>query len=298
MIMGKKSGRFTLLASLVTASALYVGVAVAQVPSINVGSADPGANNKAVIDITLASNGANVGGTQNTIVFDNTVLSLASADCKINPAIGLSPQGAEGAQCADDPSIGPCKNLSKTIKPCGTSPQPLGCPSDAGTNLSVVNAIVAATAAPNTNPIPDGVLYTCTFTVTNAAGLPTSLGNLSIVASDPTGHQLCSGSATPCGGTGGSIPTGGAPPTNTPRVTPPTNTPTVTPPTNTPGVTPATNTPVVVATATPTATDTPGGGGPSFEDSDGCHIGTTATGFGWWLLIPAVGLLVIRRRRR
>ncbi len=179
--------------------------ALAKAPAIDVGSAVPDAGNKAAVTVSLRRNGNAVGGLQNTVVFDNTVLTLGNADCKINPAIGLSPKGPSGPQCADDTTIGPCKNLSKTIKQCGATPEPFGCPAGAGTNLSVVNTIIAATAAPNTNSIPDGALYTCTFKVIKTAALPTTLQNLKIVASDPAGHQLCSGSGTPCSGSNGKV---------------------------------------------------------------------------------------------
>ncbi len=179
--------------------------APAKVPSIDVGSAVPDASNKVTVTVSLSRNGNAVGGLQNTIVFDHTVLTLGNADCKINPAIGLSPKGPSGTQCADDTTIGPCKNLSKTIKQCGATPEPLGCPAGAGANLSVVNTIIAATAAPNTNSIPDGALYTCTFNVIKTAALPTTLQNLKIVASDPVGHQLCAGSGTPCSGSNGKV---------------------------------------------------------------------------------------------
>jgi len=55
------------------------------------------------------------------------------------------------------------------------------------------------------------------------------------------------------------------------------------------------------ATATPTATRTPtsGGGCPGCpEDDDGCQISAPGNTPAWLLLIPAIGLLVVRRRRR
>ncbi|HEX7406570.1 MAG TPA: hypothetical protein VF515_02855 [Candidatus Binatia bacterium] len=308
--MGNKRGRITFLASLIATSALCVGVAAAAAPSVDVGNATPDASNKAVVTVSLTSNGANVGGLQNAIVFDNTILTLTPGNCPINPAIGLSPGGLD---CTSDTTVGPCKNLSKVIHQCGTSPQPVGCPAGAGSNLSAFTGIVAATAAPNTNSIPDGALYTCTFTVSGTlpAGGAT-LQNIDIVTSSPSGLQLCSSSgATPCGGTNGLISSGIVPPTNTPG-TPggPTNTPgTPGGPTNTPG-TPGgpTNTPgtpggpTKTATATATAMKTPGGPTntpvPSGLDSDGCQISTVGGSASWLLLIPAVGLLVVRRRHR
>jgi cysteine-rich repeat protein len=144
----------------------------------------PDAAGRVDIDVTLRTGGFSVGGLQNDIIFDNTQVSLAVGDCRINPAISSTQ-----ASCKEDPVVGPCKNLSKTLKQCGTSPQPPGCPTTAGSNLSVFRGIVAASAVPNTNSIPDGsVLYTCTFSVVGA--LPATLTNSNVVASEPDGTRL------------------------------------------------------------------------------------------------------------
>ncbi len=309
--MGSKSGPITILTSLITASALWAGVAAAQVPSVDVGSAAPDNTGKAAVPVNLTSNGTSVGGLQNTIIFDNTILTLTTGGCTINPAIGLNPNGND---CTSDTTVGPCKNLSKAIHQCNPAAEPQGCPAGAGTNLSAFTGIIAATAAPNTNTIPDGLLYTCTFTVANAGALPTSLTNSGIVVSNPTGTKLCSASGTACGGSNGEVQGGGTPgptntpgeatntPTNTVPVSTPTNTVPVSTPTNTVPVVPtATNTPKATNTATAPPTSTSGTPAPtsvSGEDNDGCQIGTTGGGSTWLLLIPAVGLLVMRRRRR
>src|SRR5215470_14707274 len=224
---------------------------------------------KAPVPVTLISDGETVGGMQNDIIFDNTMLTLTAGDCVINPAIGTAPDG-----CNQDPVVGPCKTLSKTLHACGATPQPAGCPAGAGTNISVFRGIVAATAVPNTNPIPDGTLYTCTFTVVGAT--PITLTNSNIVASSPTGTRLTDVSGSNGSIGGGVVPTTPTGPTNTPggaTATPtgpthtpggPTNTPggpTTTPtgPTHTPGG--PTNTPggaTRTATATGTVVVTPG----------------------------------------
>src|SRR5262249_884729 len=98
--------------------------------------------------------------------------------------------------------------------------------------------------------------------------------------------------------------TGGGTPTNTVVVATPTNTVVVATPTNTGGaVASPTRTATgggVNPTATPTRTNTPGGVpiGTPFTDEDGCQIGSHNGGSLLWLLIPAIGLLVIRRRQR
>jgi hypothetical protein len=324
---------------------------------------DPGTGATAVIDVNLVTDGESVGGMQNDIIFDNTIVNLnAAGDCVINPAIGLFPGGSS---CLDDTSVGPCKNLSRVLNVCGGSPQAEGCPAGAGTNISVFRGIIAATAAPNNNEIPDGVLYTCTFQIVNAGALPTTLQASNVVVSDPFGVRLDAGGLDGVVGEGPAptaTPTEEVSPTNTP-VTPvaPTNTP-VTPvsPTNTPPqatqtatATAGEETPeicqstvavqaasgavtldlvngdcfpedggtILLGTATPltlgytervgnqlflssplpqlvaagtTVTLVAGAG----DDDDGCHINAgSSNSRAWMLLIPALGALVLRRRR-
>ncbi len=193
--------------SLATVSLVFVGAlqgtpTSAAAQEIDIGSADVDASGKATVTVSLAS-GARVGGTINSIVFHNTILTLAPGDCDINPTIGLNPGGAD---CTSDTSVGPCKNLVTYLNQCGGSPEPQGCPAGTNANVSALTAIIAATEAPNTNAIPDGALYVCTFTVANRAGLPTTLTNGLIAISDPTGHLICSSSgAQTCGGSNGVV---------------------------------------------------------------------------------------------
>jgi MYXO-CTERM domain-containing protein len=92
---------------------------------------------------------------------------------------------------------------------------------------------------------------------------------------------------------------GGGGPTETPTQTPTPTTPVVVE-TSTPTAT-RTNTPVQ-ATPTGTRTPTPTAGAPTpapFDDDGGCQInaaGGSATG--WLLLLPAIGLLALRRKQR
>ncbi len=131
-----------------------------------------------------------------------------------------------------------------------------------------------------TGPIPigrTGVVGTCKFTIAaGATTIPLTVENTTstCTASDASGSNLTA--ACPSGTL---TVSSGPSPTATSTPPPPTNTPTNTvkaPPTN-----------------------TPGGGGFTAEDEGGCHIAGPATsGSGWLLLIPAVGLLVLRRKRR
>jgi len=267
---------------------------------VNVGTATA---TGAKVTINVVATGNNLGGAQNDILFDTTKVNLAAASaCKINAAIGTA--GNDG--CEADPVEGPCKTLSRNLASCGASPTPPGCEGQPAT-VSRFRGIVAATAVPNNNPIPTGsVLYSCEFDVVNAGALPAVLTNSNIVASDPFGTRLESD------GSDGAINGEGEPPTptNTPDVVPPTNTPvpptnTPVPPTNTPvpptnTAVPATNTPVpATATATRTATAVPTQ--PAGEDDDdGCAIAAdgSSNSRAWILLIPAFGLVALRRRRR
>ncbi len=121
------------------------------------------------INATLFSGGAQVAGTQNTITFDNTnvTLNLASgkADCTVNPAIDKS----------------------------GTSfgLQPPHC---TGSACNGVKALVLA--LDNTDVIPDGsVLYTCRVNVAATAS-GTSILTIS-------GIELSSPAGVPVAGAGG-----------------------------------------------------------------------------------------------
>lgn len=202
---------------------------------IDIGSASADAEGIASIPVSLVSAGDAVGGMQNDILFDNTIVSLAGAtSCQLNPAIGTPPE------CFDDPDNTslPCKTMNRRLRQCGTTPQPAGCPEGSGPNMSVFRALIAPTAVLTMNPIPDGVLYTCVFQVVDADRLPAALNNRDVLVSDPMGGRL-----TPVvAGDGAVLP----PPeqTSTPTETP---TPTVS----------ATAASTPTATITPTSTQTP-----------------------------------------
>lgn len=153
---------------------------------INVSKAYVGTNGRAVVHVVLVSGGSAVGGAQNDILFDNRIVNLPTATrCTINPAIGTSLEA-----CDEDPVGGPCKTLSRQLSVCGSSPQPPGCPEGADSTISRFRGIVAATAVPNSNPIPDGVLFSCEFDLVSADLLPAELANRNVVVSDPLGVRL------------------------------------------------------------------------------------------------------------
>src|SRR5262245_64598090 len=166
---------------------LWATPALAQV-SINVDMNVVPSGTMATVNVVLAAGSSMVGGSQNDIIFDSAIVNLTAASaCRINPAIGLFPSGND---CTVDPTVGPCKNLSSVIQTC---PGGDGCPAGASATTKVFRAIIAATAAPNNNPIPAGVLYTCNFTIVSAAGLPSALSGSKVVVSTPFGTRLVSG---------------------------------------------------------------------------------------------------------
>lgn len=187
----------------------------------------------ATLDVSIVAFGSGgdedrFGGSQQDLLFDSRVLSLPNAAaCRINPEIGTTAAG-----CEQDPVVGPCKTLSRNLASCGSSPTPPGCDGQPA-NISRFRGIVASTAVPNRNPIPDGsVLFTCRF---NWTGAPTAIRIGNVVASAPTGTRLDTDVASSplVVGTPGPSPTRTGTRTPTPSPTPtnsatPTNTPTVT----------------------------------------------------------------------
>lgn len=240
-------------------------------PAVQVVSKSVGAAGASTFDVKLLAGTAMVAGTQNDIAFDQAKVAIAAKATNSKPDCSVNPDIDKGA-------------TSFAFRPNGCS----------GAACTSIRALVLSTD--NVAAIPDGsVLYTCKVNVTSSGDLTVT----GTILSDPAGQQVAGAS-----GCSGTISVGGPPPaTNTPGggVT---NTPAPTK-TATPVIAPATNTPVpatatkapATATRAPTAKPTASGGGQ--EDEGGCNIGANGNGgSGWLLLIPAVGLLVLRRRTR
>lgn len=141
-----------------------------------------------LVDVFLATGGNSVGGMQNDLLFDNTIVALSAASrCRINPAIGDRLDN-----CLGEPEeiTEPCKTLNRNLVQCGSFPQPSGCPENARGNTSRFRGIVAATGVPNSNPIPSTVVYTCEFDIVDRARLPHAILNTSFIAADPSGNRL------------------------------------------------------------------------------------------------------------
>jgi hypothetical protein len=214
---------------------------------IIIGSAGADNEGKAVIPVSMFSGSAIAGGMQNDILFDNTIVSLASFNsCQINPEIGTAPD-----ECLLDPEevTLPCKTPNRRLHQCGTSPQPAGCPPNAGENISRFRMLIASTAVQTTNPLPSGLLYTCTFDVLDAGRLPAALINSNVVVSSPFGMKL-----SPVVSVNGAVTDEPPPPASSTPTSSPTSPPTATP---TPSTTPtASSTPTSSSTATPSLSPT------------------------------------------
>jgi hypothetical protein len=187
---------------------------------INIGTGTGLAATTVQIPVTLQTGGLLVAGTANAITFPTAAFSLNPANCVLNPML-------------------PTKTLVASVT---------------ALTLTQTTVSVFVQGPPlDGAPIPDGLLYTCTFNI--LPGTPPGvypLINSGIVAQDPTGVPL------PAGGLNGAINVTlvsfTATPTDTPTVSP---TSTVSPtPTDTPTLGP-TDTPTDTPTQTPTPTDTP-----------------------------------------
>jgi hypothetical protein len=250
------------MGSLVLGAAMLLASQAFGQASITIGDATAAPGTDVAVDVILATSqgeGVEVAGTQNDITFDPADgANLAALNrCVINPAIG-----DDAAGCEDDPNSGPCKQLNRALD-------------DVEGGRRFRGLILSLS---NTTIIPDGVLYTCTFTVASDAAVGTviPLGCSNQGASDPAGGAI----TTACGN--GSI-TVQNPPTNTPTAT--------TAPTNTP-TTPATEPTTVGPTRTNTRPTSTGS-----DDDDGCQVVAPASSHMTWLLFAPAALLLWSRRR-
>ncbi|MEO8602195.1 MAG: hypothetical protein ABI629_06435 [bacterium] len=115
----------------------------------------------AVVEILLQVEGEEqVAGMQNDLTFDPAVFAIQNADCVINPAIG------------------PDSALNKVLSTNSALMDP----------TRVRNIVVSLD---NADPIPSGLLYTCTFAVaTDAEPGEYVLENINARASNPQGNVL------------------------------------------------------------------------------------------------------------
>lgn len=106
-------------------------------------------------DLQVSLLGEGVVDLQSDIVFDNTVLALTAAGCRINPALAAS------------------KTFLVTVQQCSEDLSLIGCPEDAGADVSVVTVVVYRAAGDS--EIPAGTVYTCSFEALAVERLPSPL---------------------------------------------------------------------------------------------------------------------------
>ena len=138
-----------------------------QIVQINLGSNSNVPGTTVTITANMVTAGLQVGAAGNDITFDNTAISLNIGNCVVNPA------------------------LSRTISG--------GVVSVVGNQTTM--RILVLGAPLNTDPIPDGLLYTCTFGILGSASPAIyPLAGSNWVAQDLAGVNL-----SPVTGTNGSI---------------------------------------------------------------------------------------------
>ena len=172
-----------LLALTVTAATAWAGALPGTV-TIGCAPVEAARGSTAAVQISLSHpDDTQVAGVQNDLEFDAAVFSITPDRCVINPAIG-----------AGTPAD---KRLNTSVIPLPPE-----------TPTMVRNIVVGLESS---NPIPNGVLYTCTFDVAAGAALGDyTLTNGHLVAADPNGDPL------PVEGTNCAITVKEATPTPTP----------------------------------------------------------------------------------
>jgi len=150
-----------------------------------IASAHPVSDGRVTIDVTLETGGESIAGMQNDLVFDRFALRLPSREaCVINPAIG-----AAAPDCAAEGSVAPCKTLTNWGQwACYDAFSPLACPDPDLDPRSRLRLILFAIT--NVLPIPDGLLYSCTFDVLDPTRLPAAVTMTTAIVSDPRGRRI------------------------------------------------------------------------------------------------------------
>jgi len=144
-----------------------------------------GAGRTVIVALRLDADGESVGGLQADILFDRRAVRLDSAaSCRIEAALGDRLDA-----CSEDVALAPCKTLNRHLADCGAAPTVPGCAGQPP-HVGRLRAIVAATAIPNHNPIPDGVVFRCEFSLVDENRLPATLTLANTGFSDPVGTRL------------------------------------------------------------------------------------------------------------
>ena len=273
------------------------GTVACNPPAIQFDTVNATPGTQVTISAKLLSGTAAVAGTQNDFTFDATNIPIPR---RCNKAANAQITCSADTDCptGDTCSTKPACYVNADINKGGTSFAYRGATGCTGPACGGIRALVLATD--NVDVIPNGsVLFTCKVNVAAGANTTYTIGASGVILSDAAGVKITGPSGCAGAVVAGSVIPPSATPTNT-GVPPPTSTATTrVSPTNT-----ATVRQTVLATVTATATKgqptaTAGTSGTPFVDEDGCQIGITgSSSAAWLLLIPAVGLLVMRRRSR
>ena len=237
----------------------------AHAATIRIGTVELRAGESGTFDVTLATDGDQIAGTDNRIDFDSATQIV---ECTVNPSIHK-----DQTVFAFEPFLPPGCSPGSSTNPC------TGC-TPGGDDCEDVRALVLSLGSP-TAIRNNSRLYTCTVNV--AEGTPDGtypLMGTGCEASDPRGHQPgdCSVSQGTTCAIDDDCPSGE---TCVPHTT-------------------CTDGAVIVSQQpVPTATETPGGNGGGGGGGGDCSI-TAAPGasHAWALLGPAALLFAARRRLR
>jgi len=170
----RRTGRMTLLTSLVATGALCIASSGAYAVSISVGSTPSSpAGTTAMFDVTLQTQGSAVLGTQNDISFDpaTPIATTVAGNCAITTTTVCTTDQQCPQLTAPFTGNEPCVNLAPAPK-CSVNAslgkggffafEPSGC---SGTSCTGIRALIFALNNVTT-AIPDNsVLYTCTVSI-------------------------------------------------------------------------------------------------------------------------------------
>jgi hypothetical protein len=211
-------------------AALASGAFAAEPVRVVVASTDAAAGAPVGAPVQLETRGNYVIAVQTDLLFDPRLIDLpATRNCVLNPEIS---DRAEGCDEFPPPPHLPCKLMQRSLATCPADGCPMlclggdnrgdpctsvaqcpngSCVSDpAFGNWRRMRALILSLA--NANPIPDGVLYTCTFRVA-----PDAIGTASILS-----RAVISGSSgrLPSESIDGQVRIVLTPPTSTPTPSP------------------------------------------------------------------------------
>ena len=188
--MARGSSVWETISALIYATAVAVAVTpAAHAASIAASTVTGAPGQQVTFTVTLTTAGQAVGGTQNDISFDGINTPIAAGlRCSTTHAQHCNGDSdcPFGESCVPAPDCDVNPSISVDKNGTGFGLQPPGCTGSACTDL---RALILSTH--NTNPIPDGVLYTCTVNISPTAAAGSYAISISgVVLVDPSGSEL------------------------------------------------------------------------------------------------------------